>query len=237
MIISSNKAIFGIIVYIDDIQIAMIAVITGDIIDSRSLASQLEWLVPIQNLFSKWGKVKESWEIFRGDSFQLEVLDPLDALQKALMIKSTIKSIIGDQLLQKRTGPVDVRMSIGIGEKQNDNTPIGMRTGSAYYHSGEAFELLRKKEQNLLIKSNWDDFDREINLMFKLALIQMDNWTVSAAEIVGIALENPNLKQIEIASMLELEQQSVSGRFKRAYFEELMELDNVYRLKLKKLLP
>ncbi|WP_194974293.1 SatD family protein [Aquiflexum lacus] len=214
----------------------MIAVITGDIIDSRSLGSQQEWLIPIQSLFSKWGKVSKAWEIFRGDSFQLEVLDPMEALQKAFMIKATIKSITGDQL-QKRTGPVDVRMSIGIGEKLNDNTPIGMRTGSAYYHSGEAFELLRKQEQNLLIKTDWEDFDREMNLMFKLALILMDNWTVSAAEIVEIALENPNLKQIEIASMLELEQQSVSGRFKRAYFEELMELDNVYKLKLKKLLP
>lgn len=214
----------------------MFGVITGDIIDSRSLSNQEEWLVPIRALFSKWGRVNETWEIFRGDSFQLEVLDPLDAVQKALMIKSTIKSIIGDQL-QKRTGPVDVRMSIGIGEKQNSNAPIGTRTGSAYFHSGEAFELLRKKEQNLLIKTDWEDFDREINLMFKLSLIVMDNWTVNAAEIVGIALENPNLKQIEIASMLELEQQSVSGRFKRAYFEELMELDNVYRLKLKKLLP
>lgn len=214
----------------------MLAVITGDIIDSRSLGNQEEWLIPIQSLFSKWGRVNETWEIFRGDSFQLEVLDPLDALQKAFLIKATIKSIIGDQL-QKRMGPVDVRMSIGIGEKQNDFTPIGTRTGSAYFHSGEAFELLRKKEQNLMIKSDWEDFDREINLMFKLALIVMDNWTVNAAEIVAIGLENPSLKQIEIASMLELEQQSVSGRFKRAYFEELMELDNVYRLKLKKLLP
>lgn len=214
----------------------MIAVITGDIIDSRSLDSQQEWLIPIQSLFSKWGNVNQAWEIFRGDSFQLEVLDPIEAFQKALMIKATIKSITGDQL-KKRTGPVDVRMSIGVGEKLNDNTPIGMRTGSAYYHSGEAFELLRKQEQNLLIKTGWGDFDREMNLMFKLALIVMDNWTVNAAEIVGIALDNPNLRQIEIASILELEQQSVSGRFKRAYFEELMELDNVYKLKLKKLLP
>jgi hypothetical protein len=214
----------------------MIAVITGDIIDSRSLGSQQEWLIPIQTLFSKWGKVNENWEIFRGDSFQLEILDPLEALQIAFMIKATLKSITGSQI-QKRTGPVDVRMSIGIGEKHNGQTSIGMRTGSAYFHSGEAFEILRKKEQNLLIKTGWEDFDREMNLMFKLALIVMDNWTVNAAEIVKIALEHPNLKQIEIASMLELEQQSVSGRFKRAYFEELMELDNVYRIKLRKLLP
>lgn len=214
----------------------MIAVVTGDIIDSRKLSNQQEWLIPVQALFAKWGKVNEDWGIFRGDSFQLEVLDPLEALQKALLIKATIKSITGSQI-QKRIGPVDVRLSIGIGDKKDGQTPIGMRTGSAYFHSGEAFELLRKKEQNLLIKSEWEDFDRELNLMFKLSLIVMDNWTVNAAEIVKIALENPSLKQIEIASMLGLEQQSVSGRFKRAYFEELMELDKVYRFKLRKFLP
>ena len=214
----------------------MIAVITGDIIESRSLGSQQEWLIPLQALFSTWGKVNESWEIFRGDSFQLEVSDPKEALQKAILIKATIKSISGDQL-QKRTGPVDVRMSIGLGNKKEGNSPIGTRTGTAYYHSGEAFELLRNKEQNLLIKSDWVDFDREMNLMFKLALIVMDNWTINSAEIIKIALENPGMKQVEIAEILNIEQQSVSGRFKRAYFDEMLELDNIYRSKLLNLLP
>jgi hypothetical protein len=213
----------------------MIAVITGDIIESRSLVSQQEWLIPIQSLFSKWGKVNETWEIFRGDSFQLEILNPLEALHKAILIKATIKSITGNQI-QKRSGPVDVRMSIGLGDKENGNIPIGTRTGPAYYHSGEAFELLREKEQNLLIKSDWNDFDREMNLMFKLALIVMDNWTMNSAEIIKIALENPGIKQIEISEIINIEQQSVSGRFKRAYFDEMLELDGIYRSKLQKLL-
>jgi predicted XRE-type DNA-binding protein len=128
-------------------------------------------------------------------------------------------------------------MSIGIGEKEQDSDSIGTRTGSAYINSGEAFELLRSKEQNLMVKSPWQDFDKEMNLMLKLALIVMDNWSGNSAEIMKIALEKPGLKQTEIGQILGIEQNSVSARFGRAYHSELVELQDLFKEKLKKLLP
>lgn len=213
----------------------MLAIITGDIVDSRKLISQHDWLIPLESVLNAWGSKTDTWEIFRGDSFQVEVKDPLEALKKAIIIKATLKSIkVLDS--QKRAAPIDVRMSIGIGDMEQDAESIGMRTGSAYFFSGEAFEQLRAKDQNLLVKSAWEDFDMELNLMLKLALIVMDNWTSNSGEIVKITLENPYLKQTEIGEILGIEQNSVSARLQRSYVEVLMEMERLYRLKLSKLM-
>ncbi|MCL6259972.1 SatD family protein [Aquiflexum sp. TKW24L] len=213
----------------------MLAVITGDIVDSRKLLSQQDWLLPLESLLNSWGSKNDTWEIFRGDSFQLEISNPLDALYKAMLIKATLKSIKSKDS-QKRTAPIDVRMSIGIGEKEQDSNSIGTRTGSAYINSGEAFEQLRNKGQNLMVNTPWEDFDKEMNVMLKLALIVMDNWSGNSGEIMKIALENPHLKQTEIGEILGIEQNSVSARLQRAYHSEMLELNDLYREKLIKLL-
>lgn len=153
-----------------------------------------------------------------------------------MFIKATLKSI-KSQSQQKRTAPVDVRMAIGIGEREQNAENLGMRTGSAYVNSGEAFEQLRTKEQNLLVKTPWEDFDKEMNLMLKLALIVMDNWSNNSAEIMKIILERPGLKQVEIGEILGIEQNSVSARLRRAYHSEMLELHDLYREKLKRLMP
>jgi predicted XRE-type DNA-binding protein len=214
----------------------MLAVITGDIVDSRKLANQQDWYLPLESLFNSWGPKNETWEIFRGDSFQVEISDSLEALKKAMFIKATLKSI-KSQSQQKRTAPVDVRMAIGIGEREQNAESLGMRTGSAYVNSGEAFEQLRTKEQNLLVKTPWEDFDKEMNLMLKLALIVMDNWSNNSAEIMKIILERPGLKQVEIGEILGIEQNSVSARLGRAYHSEMLELHDLYKEKLKRLMP
>ena len=242
--ISIYISIYYFIILLEDICIYLLnsrylnvlAVITGDIVDSRKLISQQDWLFPLESLFNTWGPKNDTWEIFRGDSFQLEVKNPLDALIKSMLIKATLKSIKSRDL-QKRTAPIDVRISVGIGEKDQDSPNIGMRTGSAYIHSGEAFEQLRNKNQNLMVKTPWEDFDKEMNLMLKLALIVMDNWSSNSGEIVKVALENPHLKQTEIGAILGIEQNSVSARFQRAYYDEMMELDGLFRAMLTKLLP
>lgn len=81
----------------------MKAVITGDIINSRKVASAL-WMEDLKGILNAYGNEPKDWEIYRGDSFQL-VVDPRDALEIALLIKATIK--------QHKS--LDVRMAIGIG--------------------------------------------------------------------------------------------------------------------------
>ncbi len=205
----------------------MIAIIKGDIIASRTLNNQEQWLQPLKTLLTKWGRTPQEWELVWGDFFQLEISSPEEALMRALEIKAVIK----------KTGSIDVRMSIGIGEKTYVGTRISESNGPAFVNAGERFETLKKEKINLVIQSPWPDLDKEINLYLKLAGTIMDNWSASSAELMEIVLQKPEATQKEIGEMLGIKQNSVSGRWSRAKVSEIMEVEQMFRQKVKLLLP
>lgn len=205
----------------------MIAVIKGDIIASRTLNNQEEWLHPLKTLLNKWGRNPQEWELVWGDFFQIEISSPEEALMRALEIKATIKKI----------GSIDVRMSIGIGEKTYVGTRISESNGPAFVNAGEEFEKLKKEKITLALKSPWPEVDKEINLYLKLAGSIMDNWSASSAELIEIVLKRPEATQKEIGVMLGIKQNSVSGRWSRAKVDEIMEVEQTYRRKVKQHLP
>lgn len=214
----------------------MIAVITGDIIDSRALTNPLSWLQPLKALFSEWGGTPGQWEIYRGDSFQVEIHEPVEALTAAMRIKAVIKAV-QPQEEDKRTSPIDVRMAIGIGDKEFEAGRISESNGTAFVYSGEQFDKIKKERITLALRTPWTEFDREVNLYIRLALIAMDNWSISSGELMNTLLKHPDLTQQQIAEMLNIEQNSASGRYKRAHVEELLLVESRYREKLKTLLP
>ena len=59
----------------------MIAVIKGDIIASRTLNNQEQWLQPLKTLLTKWGRTPEEWELVWGDFFQIEISNHQGNLQ------------------------------------------------------------------------------------------------------------------------------------------------------------
>ncbi|NLC50391.1 MAG: hypothetical protein GX762_08515 [Bacteroidales bacterium] len=205
----------------------MIAVIKGDIIASRTLNNQEQWLQPLKTLLTKWGRTPEEWELVWGDFFQIEISSPEEVLMRALEIKAVIK----------KTGSIDVRMSIGIGEKTYIGARISESNGPAFVNAGERFETLKKEKINLVIQSPWPDADKEINLYLKLAGTIMDNWSTSSAELMEIVLKRPEATQKEIGEMLGIKQNSVSGRWSRAKVDEIMEVEQMFRQKVKLLLP
>lgn len=210
----------------------MIGVITGDIIASRKLENQEKWLVPLKNLFSTWGDSPKNWKLERGDSFQVEFENIEEVLLKALEIKALIKKVepIDER---KKISAIDVRMAIGIGEKTYIGESISESNGPAFVHSGEKFDLLKKENITLGIKTPWHNFDEEINLYLKLIGIFMDKWSVSSAELVQIVLNNPQVTQEEIGKKLGIQQSGVSRRWNRAHVNEIMEVNKMYRKKLK----
>lgn len=205
----------------------MIAVIKGDIIASRRLSNQEEWLQPLKTLLNKWGKTPKQWELVWGDFFQLEISEPEVALEKALKIKALIK----------KTDSIDVRMSVGIGEKTFSGTRISESNGPAFVNAGDKFEKLKKEKINLAIQSPWPELDKEMNLYLKLAGTIMDSWSVSSAELMEIILNYPEATQEEIGKTLGIKQNSVSGRWSRAKVDEILEIEEIYRQKIKKSLP
>jgi hypothetical protein len=203
----------------------MTSVITGDIIRSR-MADNPQWLPKLKKTLSLEGKSPRTWEIYRGDSFQVEVRDPSQAFLTAIRIKATIKTIRN----------LDVRMAIGIGKKEGVSQKIAETDGEAFIHSGEKFETLKKAKQTLAIKTPWPDFDREMNICFKLASIPMDSWTPNSAELIQILTNQPDLTQKILARKLGVTQPSVSERQNRSHFEEILELEELYREKINQLI-
>jgi hypothetical protein len=211
----------------------MIAVITGDIINSRKVDKASLWLGPLKKLLGTWGRTPEIWEIYRGDSFQFKVREVEKALWHAICIKALIKSIaIPDS--EDRTGRVDVRMSIGIGEEGFRAKRITESNGPAFVRSGDQFEKLQLEKVNLSLQSPWPEWDSDMNLKIRLALIVMDNWSINSGQLMGIILQQPQLKQTEISRILGIEQNSVSGRYSRAYAAEIIALEQNFRQHIKK---
>lgn len=200
----------------------MISIITGDIINSRRAVNQNEWIKPLKKVLSHYGTTPKFWEIFRGDSFQVEVTQPQQSLWAAIYIKAHIRSIKG----------LDARMAIGIGEKTFNAPRITESNGPAYINSGEQFESLKKLKQNLAIKSPWKELDIELNLMIGLASIAMDKWSPSSAELVALSLDNRELSQTELGEKIGRTQSSISERQSRAHYGEIIELENFYRKRI-----
>lgn len=200
----------------------MTSIITGDIVNSRKLKDQRKWLAPLKQLFLQYGKTPKTWEIFRGDSFQLEVAQPEASLLCAIKIKACIKSI----------KELDVRMAIGIGEKAHTAKKITESNGEAFIYSGETFESLKKLKRNLAMQSPWPNLDEELNLMISLGTIVMDKWTPLSAELVLQTLEHSRLSQKELGEKIGKPQSSISEGQKRAHYSELMELEAYYNKKI-----
>lgn len=200
----------------------MICIITGDIINSRKL-STTTWMEGLKRILDAHGSNPKQWEIYRGDEFQLEV-PPENALFIAIKIKAFLKTV-----------KLDVRVSIGIGDKTYDAHKISESNGSAFVRSGELFEQLKKQKNTLAINTAQANFDKEINLMLRLAQTFMNNWLVQSAEFILTEMENPSLSQEEIGVKLNINQAAVSRRRKRSQFELVLELENYYRQKIKTL--
>lgn len=199
----------------------MVAVITGDIINSRE-GDVETWLKILKNTLRQYGKEPRDWEIFRGDSFQL-LIAPEHAMLAAIHIKSAIKQLKSH----------DARMAIGIGEKKYSASKITQSNGSAFARSGDCFEGLKK--QTLAIKSNDEDLDQSLNTMLSLALLIANNWSSTVAEVIKTTIENYDKNQKKIAKLLDKSQSSISEALKRGGFEEIMNMNDFYKTQISKL--
>lgn len=202
----------------------MIAVITGDIIGSRKAESQL-WLDALKTKLGKYGTTPKQWELYRGDEFQVELREPEKALLCALELKACVKTF----------HKLDVRMSIGLGDKSYQGDRVSESNGTAFSNSGNQFDQLKKQKINLAVRSPYKEFDQEINLMLKLALVTIDAWSTVSAELAEIVFAHPHLLQEEIAQQLKIKQSAVSQRTRRAQLDLVMELIQYYQNKVEKI--
>ncbi|MBU2997430.1 SatD family protein [Cellulophaga baltica] len=200
----------------------MKAVITGDIINSEHHEVSA-WMNTLKEYLSNFGETPKDWEVYRGDEFQLKIEADI-ALECAVGLKAKIKETKG----------LDVRMGIGLGEETYEAKTVSESNGEAYQFSGRVFEKLKEQKLSLAIATSNNEVNETLNLIFKLALDFMDDWSPVSAEIIANSLDNPDMQQQEIADKLGVQQSAISQRQKRARLDLVHQVLNFYKTTLTK---
>ena len=114
------------------------AVITADIVNSTRLSGSEH-----KKLMKSISVILESHqhEFFRGDSFQVLVKSPADALKILLQLRTVAVKISETPVL------ADVRASIGIGNTKQPIKSLKTASGEAFILSGRTFDKMIKEER------------------------------------------------------------------------------------------
>ena len=200
----------------------MIAVITGDIVESEDNPPK-DWLDILKQGLNLYGKTPNDWEIYRGDEFQLKIKNPKNAMRIALSLKAKMKSETS----------TDVRMALGIGKEEHKSNKISESNGEAYVFSGRKLDDLKKEKNSMQLKSNFL-WEKEMNLLLKFAMTIADKWTQASAEVMFECLKHPEKTQTELAEKLGIQQNTLSERRKRANVDLFEDLIHLYEEKIQR---
>ena len=195
------------------------AVITGDIINSSKLSpGEWEKLHAVMNEASS--QLRASFkdimpldvDIFRGDSWQMLVLDPPQSLRISLLFRGLVRA--------KMDLPgLDMRMAIAVGQIDSfPKTRVSHGRGEAFALSGNALDSLnRTKYENMSFAGGREDAAAALDTVVRLIDAIAGRWTVKQALAVSGALKG--MRQEEIADRFwhkKITQQAVAQHLKRA---------------------
>lgn len=122
------------------------AVITADIVNSTKL-SKLQGKKLSDNLVAVLENQK--YEFYRGDSFQVYLKSPSEALSVTLQLRTIAMKV----LLKTSVPIIDIRASIGLGTVDGAVKTLKTASGEAFILSGRAFDKI-DNEQRLVICCN-----------------------------------------------------------------------------------
>lgn len=191
----------------------IVAVITGDIVGSSRtpISHREEQLAALRTILEQSvpAQKQQSWEIFRGDSFQLLLPDPSTALRAAIRIRCGLRVAQPPDL----PDTWDARMGIGIGEISRAAASVSESDGEAFRRSGGELDAL-KGENRLSFRTGDRERDRELNTASALLDALISKWTAAQAETVLGLTENK--VQQTIADELGISQAAIHYRVKGA---------------------
>lgn len=144
-----------------------------------------------------WGR------IVKGDSIEIYVRDPKDALRIALQLKTLVMQHNSNGL----------RVAIGIGEMREVNRELDMMDGDAIYRAGRLLSQMSSHSKNGL-KSDFlaDCFEpslsQQLDVILRLMDVILHKTTYRQCEVMFYKLMN--IKDIDIAKKLGMSTSAVS---------------------------
>lgn len=217
------------------------ATISADIVSSTALSVEELSLLQseirrfLENLSEKsqgknWGR------LFKGDSVEIFLSNPKEALRVALLLKSLVKKTSvaktknDKQELFKRFG---IRLAIGIGEMRMADKEHDILDGEAIYYSGRLLEKSTEEKQTIKRSMFFACKDplltEQMDVILGLLDALLKEATPRQSEILYYKLFGKN--EEEIAEILKIKQSAVNQRSNSAgwkaiesavnYFEKL----------------
>lgn len=182
-----------------------IGIITADIIESTEINFDYRNI-----LFSKFNEgldiIKKEYAIeyewYRGDSFQVKILDCINSLKIILLIKFWIKSFE-----KEAKKSYDVRISLGIGKSELSQNQLATSDGEAYRISGRNLDSLKPNKQTIIVDSN-DSNSKYLKIESLLLNAIIDNITPIQSKVLFYKLRG--IKEDEIAKQLDLAQSTIN---------------------------
>lgn len=213
----------------------MKAVITADLIESSQYEEEVLKKV-LDTLTSEFDQIIKQHKkknvrlsIYRGDSFQGIIEDPVNALLISLQIKAAINSIHLKQTGKNRAYSkiADFKIAIGIGSIDMERKAISESNGQAFQFSGRSLDEMKTGNRKTRLKTPDPEVDDEFNTSFYLLDTITDKWSTASAEVVYYLLKG--LKEQEIAAELNITQSAVNQRKKASGWEAITGLLERYQ--------
>lgn len=177
------------------------AVLTGDIIDSKALsAKRLErvrdTLVDAVGEIKRWqrGLVIGNADFFRGDAWQLALSNPALALRASVYLRAELRAY----------SDADSRISIGIGPANKiSQRRISLSTGIAFELSGRRLDHMTSySDLTIAATAKSGTFADWLPVVANLCDALIRQWTPRQSEIVSFACFPPDQRHEDIAARL-----------------------------------
>lgn len=187
------------------------AVITADIVNSTRLA-KAEARKVIKNL--SLNLKDHLYEFSRGDSLQVYVKNPADALM--ILIKSRA------MVIKLSAGVSDIKGSIGIDLVKTPVKEIKTASGEAFVLSGRAFDDLRDQRLIILGNEKFESPNAGFRVISRFTDYLFQRMTAKQAAVVYELLQDKT--QMDIARKLKKSQATVNKHIQSAGWTEIEKL-------------
>ncbi|WP_163559942.1 adenylate/guanylate cyclase domain-containing protein [Halomonas sp. NO4] len=188
-----------------------IAVLTGDVIDSRQVRDRTRlYRLLDDTLAALAARHGGRAERFRGDAFQLALPDPRPAMAVAIALRA---ALIEHSEAEQRW---DARLAVAVGASHwHGERRLTNADDAPFVHSGQGLDTLAEGPARLSLALLDESDDGCLALLVRYLDDLVASWSPYSAEVVRLSLEEARSQQA-LAEQLGIRQPSVHKRLRVA---------------------
>ena len=187
----------------------MIAVLTGDIVNSTKMSTQTYSNV-IQSLKAIINQIHEKYgavgEIYRGDEFQIQFPNPLHAIECTLLIKLSLHAA------KFSNKPIQSTLSLAYGNYSQLNDKPNTSSGAVFINSGRGLDQASRGDISINFEKTSENEAQKMTLLTQFLNHQLNRLTRTQAELLYQYIESTYAEHKKIADITGTSRQNISNR-------------------------